>query len=39
MLERDWRQLYIHGATPERAAEEAATVYRNSWPLLERTKR
>jgi hypothetical protein len=25
MWERDWRQLYIEGATPERAVEQART--------------
>jgi hypothetical protein len=39
MRERDWRQLFIRGKSPEDAAREAETAYYNTRPPLERTRK
>jgi hypothetical protein len=39
MRERDWRQLYIRGKAPEDAARQAETLYWNTRPSLERTRK
>jgi hypothetical protein len=39
MRERDWRQLYIRGKAPEDAAWQAETLYWNTRPPLERTRK
>jgi hypothetical protein len=36
MRERDWRQLYIPGKSPEDAARQAETAYWNTRPPFER---
>jgi hypothetical protein len=36
MRERDWRQLYIRGKSPEDAARQAETAYWNARPRFER---
>jgi hypothetical protein len=38
LRERDWRRLYIKGATPEKAVDRAQTHYWNSPPPFERTR-
>jgi hypothetical protein len=35
MRERDWRQLYIRGKSPEDAARQAETAYYNTRPRIE----
>jgi hypothetical protein len=37
--ERDWRQLYINGATPEKAVEHVQVAYYNSRPTFERMRK
>jgi hypothetical protein len=39
MRERDWRQFYIRGKTPEDAVRQAETFYLNTRPALERMRR
>jgi hypothetical protein len=39
MWERDWRQLYIRGKTPEEAARQAETSYWNTRPAFERLRK
>jgi len=39
MRERDWRQLYIRGATPEEAVGQAEVQYHNTRPPIERIGR
>jgi hypothetical protein len=39
MRERDWRQLFIRGKTPEDAARQAETYYWNMKTPFERTRR
>jgi hypothetical protein len=38
MRERDWRQCFIRGETPEEAAEWARVLYHNSRPFIERMR-
>jgi hypothetical protein len=38
MRERDWRQLFIKGATPEQAVEQVQVHYHNARPTFERTR-
>jgi hypothetical protein len=38
MRERDWRQVYIRGKTPEDAAQQAETYYLNTRPAFERMR-
>jgi hypothetical protein len=38
MRERDWRQLYIRGKTPEDAARQAETAYYNTRPAFDRIR-
>jgi hypothetical protein len=38
MRERQWRQLYIHGLTPEQAVERAQVQYNNTRPPFERMR-
>jgi hypothetical protein len=39
MRERDWRQLYIRGRSPEDAAGQAETAYYNTRPPFERMRK
>jgi hypothetical protein len=39
MRERDWRQLFINGATPERTAEQVQVAYRYTRPPFERMRK
>jgi hypothetical protein len=39
MREREWRQLYIRGKTPEDAAREAEMNYWNTRPAFERIRK
>jgi hypothetical protein len=38
MRERDWRHLFIRGATPEDAARQAEVLYYNTRPPFERMR-
>jgi hypothetical protein len=38
MRERDWRQCFIRGETPEETAEWARVLYHNSRPFNERMR-
>jgi hypothetical protein len=38
LREKEWRKLFIQGATPEAAVRHAGTFYHNSRPFLERTR-
>jgi hypothetical protein len=37
--ERDWRQLFIKGKTPEQAVQQAEVTYYNMRPAFERMQR
>jgi hypothetical protein len=39
MRERQWRQLFIRGATPENAADRAQVHYNNTRPPFERMRK
>jgi hypothetical protein len=39
MRERDWRRMYVGGATPEQAADLAQAHYWNTRPAFERMRK